>query len=252
MLSLAVIPGQAASERAATVLVVDDDAKLGELVAEYLGNEGFRVEVEGDGERAVARILSKQPDVVVLDAMLPGTDGFDVCRRVRDRFPGRIVMLTARGEEIDEVLGLELGADDYLAKPVRPRVLLTRIRSLLRRSPAGGGGAGSQAAAAQQAAAVTSGGLCVDPASRRATADGVELDLTTGEFDLLYFLASHRGETVTRDAIYRGTRGIEYDGLDRSVDLCVARLRKKLGDDGRRPRWIKSVRGVGYHFVADL
>jgi two-component system response regulator RstA len=223
-------------------LVVDDDAKLAGLVAEYLRGAGFAVGVEHDGLAAERRILAESPDVVVLDVMLPGADGFEVCRRVRDRFAGAVIMLTARGEEVDEVLGLELGADDYLAKPVRPRVLLTRVRALLRRREPG---------PAHAVAPVAAGGLRIDPRNRRATLDGTEVSLTTGEFDLLYFLASRSGQTVSRDTIYRALRGVEYDGIDRSIDLCVARLRKKLGDDARHPQRIKSVRGAGYLYAPD-
>ena len=223
------------------VLIVDDDERLAELVREYLEGEGFSVEIVGDGSDAVGKILHGRHDLVVLDVMLPGVDGFEICRRVREGFRGMILMLTARGEEIDEVLGLELGADDYLSKPVRPRLLLLRIRALLRRSnrPADGG-------------VIELGELRLAPGTRSVALDGTEIDLTTGEFDLLQFLAERRGRTVTRDEIYRGLRGIEYDGLDRSIDLCITRLRRKLSDDGKHPRWIKSIRGAGYLLASGI
>ncbi len=219
---------------AANLLLVEDDAKLAGLVEEYLVKEGFSVRVESRGDAAIARILAEQPDLVILDVMLPGADGFEVCRRVRNAYRGGILMLTARGEEIDEVLGLELGADDYVAKPVRPRLLLTRIRTLLRRGRR------------------PTTGLAIDPGSRSVQLDGNEVELTSGEFDLLAYLANRRGQTVGREELYRSVLGMEFDGLDRSLDLRIARLRKKLDDDGKHPRWIKSVRGVGYLLVSDL
>lgn len=232
----------AAGSEPPRLLVVDDDPKLAGLVAEYLEREGFVVSTEGSGGRAVERIVNEHPDVVILDVMLPGIDGFEVCRRVRTRYQGLILMLTARGEEIDEVLGLESGADDYLAKPVRPRLLLTRIRALLRRI----GGAGRDDEGDGPEAPIDCGSLRVDPANRRATVDDRDLELTTAEFDLLACLAQRAGRVVSRDELYRRLRGIEYDGLDRSIDLCVARLRKKVEADPPHPKWIKSVRGTGY------
>jgi len=221
------------------ILIVEDDPKLARLVQEYLQSNGFQVAIEPRGDRAPGRILAELPDLVILDLMLPGLDGLQVCREVRPRFPNPILMLTARGDEVDEVVGLELGADDYLAKPVRPRLLLARINALLRRLPTPGGGAET----------ITLGSLVVEPASRRTTLDGQELDLTTAEFDLLLYLARHVGVPVTREEIYRELRGIEWDGLDRSIDLRITRLRRKLGDDGRNPQQIKSVRGTGYVLV---
>lgn len=222
------------------ILIVDDDERLAGLVKEYLEGEGFAVDVIGDGSAAVPVVLRGGADLVVLDVMLPGIDGFEICRRVRVGYRGMILMLTARGEEIDEVLGLELGADDYLSKPVRPRLLLTRIRALLRRSER-----------AMEGEAIDLGGLRLEPGKRTVLKGEEEIELTSGEFDLLQFLAERRGKTVTRDEIYQGLRGIDYDGLDRSIDLCVTRLRRKLNDDGKHPRWIKSIRGVGYLLASE-
>lgn len=221
------------------VLIVEDDPRLAELVREYLRDNGFEVAIEPHGDVAVARITETHPDVVILDLMLPGLDGLEICRRVRPTFDGAILMLTARGDEIDEVVGLELGADDYLAKPVRPRVLLARLNSLLRRHR-------PISAGEDEGDAMHVGALTIIADSRVARLDGELLDLTTAEFDLLLLLAGHAGEVLPRDEIYRELRGIEYDGLDRSVDLRVVRLRKKLGDDARQPRLLKSVRGIGY------
>ncbi len=229
------------------ILVVEDDLKLANLVKEYLENHGYDVAIEGRGDRAVERILGERPDVVVLDLMLPGQDGFSICRAIREEFPNPILMLTARGDEIDEVMGLELGADDYVVKPVRPRILLARIQNLLRRVP--------QSVAEEATEAhpnrVRIGELEVDTTSRRVFVDQVEVEFTTAEFDLLWLLASHAGSVLSREVIYRELRGIEWDGMDRSVDLRVARVRKKLGDDAKHPRLIKSVRGAGYLMVVD-
>ncbi|NNC90433.1 MAG: response regulator transcription factor [Akkermansiaceae bacterium] len=221
-----------------TILIVEDDEKLAALVAEFLGKEGFAVETVHRGDEAVPRILNDGPDLVILDLMLPGMDGFEVCKQVREQFAGFILMLTARNEDVDEILGLELGADDYVTKPVRPRVLVSRIRALLRRHP--------EAPATDPGEPIRIGTLRIDPANRTVTQGEHAVDLSSGEFDLLIYLARRPGQTITRDALYRDVRGIEYDGLDRSIDLRVARLRKKLGDDAKHPARIKSVRGEGY------
>ncbi|TNF22973.1 MAG: response regulator [Deltaproteobacteria bacterium] len=238
------------NETQARVLLVEDDVRLAELVSEYLTENGFEVAIEPRGDTAVDRILEEAPDLVVLDLMLPGLDGLEVCRRVRSSFDGGILMLTARGDEIDEVVGLEIGADDYLPKPVRPRLLLAHLSALLRRvRTAIAADDADWHAAAQPATgedAIKVGPLAIDPRTRNATMRGEVLDLTTAEFDLLLLLAQNAGEVLTRDQIYLELRGIEYDGLDRSVDLRVTRLRRKLGDDARNPELLKSVRGVGY------
>ncbi|MBC8352812.1 MAG: response regulator transcription factor [Planctomycetes bacterium] len=225
------------------ILLVEDDAPLASMVADFLAPQGFDVAIEGRGDAAVARILSEQPDVVVLDVNLPGLDGLSVCRAVRAQYRGAIVMLTARGEEIDEVLGLEVGADDYLAKPVRPRALLARLRTHLRRSTATN--------AAELGQPITVGSLVVDASRRSVEIEGVELDLTSAEFELLQFLAENAGRTVSRNDIYQHIHGMKFDGLDRSIDLRISRLRKKVGDDPAKPKRIKSVRGVGYILASD-
>jgi len=230
-----------------TILLVEDDALLADLVSEYLIKNGMQVDIEPRGDNAVGRILDVQPDVVVLDLMLPGLDGLEVCRQVRPAFPGGILMLTARGEDIDEVVGLEVGADDYLKKPVKPRVLLARLHALLRRlNTLGAATAPASSSPPADGSRVSVGGLDIDQRSRAASMNGAPLNLTTAEFDLLFYLASHAGETLTREQIYQDVRGIAYDGLDRSIDLRVARIRKKLGDDAKQPELLKSVRGVGY------
>jgi len=218
------------------ILLVEDDVSLAAMVADYLVPHGFDVAIEGRGDAAAERILRENPDAVLLDVNLPGLDGFSICKLVRQDYRGAIIMLTARGEELDEVLGLEAGADDYLAKPVRPRALLARLRSHLRRATP----------TDQAAQPIVVGSLVVDPARRSVEVSGVAIDLTTAEFDLLHYLAGRAGQTLSRSEIYEEIHGMKYDGLDRSIDLRVSRLRKKIGDDPVRPQRIKSVRGVGY------
>lgn len=222
-----------------SILLVEDDAKLSRLIQEYLQDNGFRVDIQSDGNGAAERIRSENPDLVILDIMLPGMDGLTICENVRPDFAGPILMLTARGEEIDEVIGLERGADDYLAKPVSPRRLLARVNALLRRTQD------------PESTRIQLGSLIIDNRNRVASFDQKPLELTTAEFDLLWYLARQAGQVIERERIYRDLRGIEYDGLDRSIDLRITRLRKKLGDDGKNPKLIKSVRGVGYLMAAD-
>jgi len=223
------------------ILLVEDDAPLAAMVADFLSPHGFDVSIEGRGDTAVERIIEENPDAVILDINLPGLDGFSVCKAVRLDYRGAIIMLTARGEEVDEVVGLEVGADDYMAKPVRPRALLARLRTHLRRvTPA-----------EQASKPITVGSLVVDAARRSVEIDGVTVDLTTAEFDLLNLLTRHAGQTLSRNDIYQRIHGMKYDGVDRSIDLRVSRLRRKLGDDPAKPRRIKSVRGVGYMLTVD-
>lgn len=222
------------SAMGAHILVVEDDERLASLLAELLTQAGYQVDLESRGDLAIDRIRDAQPALVLLDVNLPGTDGFSVCRAVRDSYPGRILILTARGEEIDEVVGLELGADDYMAKPVSPRRLLARVKALLRRPDAG------------TTAIIRNGPLVIDPQSRSVRLSDQTLTLSTAEFELLLLLAQRLGEVVSREDIYRALRGVEYGGLDRSIDLRISRLRKHLGDNPRRPTWIKTVHGVGY------
>lgn len=223
------------------ILLVEDDASLAAMVADFLSPHGFDVSIEGRGDVAVARITDENPDVVLLDVNLPGLDGFSICRSVRSRYRGAIIMLTARGEEVDEVLGLEAGADDYLAKPVRPRALLARLQTHLRRATP----------AEQASQPIVVGSLVVDAGRRSVEIDGLAVGLTTAEFDLLSLLARHAGQTLSRNDIYQEIHQMKYDGLDRSIDLRISRLRKRLGDDPAKPRRIKSVRGVGYMLAVE-
>lgn len=224
------------------ILLVEDDERLAELTAEYLRRNDLDVTIEGRGDSAETRILAEQPDLVILDVMLPGKDGFEVCRAVRPHYRGVILMLTARDEDFDQILGLEMGADDYIAKPVQPRLLLARIKALLRRFP---GPAESGPASNEER---IFGQFRISQATRTATLAGQGIDLTTAEFDLLWLLACHAGNVLSRDDLLQELRGIGFDGLDRSIDARISRLRKKLNDDPENPTRIKTVRGKGYLF----
>lgn len=235
-------------EQGSRILIVEDDERLATLTKDYLESNGLSVSIEGDGSRAIERIKNEQPDLVVLDLMLPGEDGLAVCRIVRPYYKGPILMLTARTEDLDQVLGLEMGADDYVAKPVRPRVLLARIRALLRRA--------ADIAAPQEGGdsehRLTFGQLVIDSAMREAWLAGESIDLTSAEFDLLWLLSSNAGRVLTREEIFNKLRGIEYDGQDRSFDVRISRIRPKVGDDPVNPKRIKTVRSKGYLFVKEI
>ena len=219
------------------LLLVEDDLPLANMVRDFLVEQGFSVTIETDGRRAVEAIERQNYDAVVLDIGLPGMDGFEVCRSVRPTYAGPIIVLTARGEEIDEVIALEVGADDFMAKPVRPRALLARLKVHLRRG---------DALAPTDMEAVVVGDLRIEESSRNVTVAGEVIELTTAEFELLLYLARRAGTVVERKSVYIDLLEIPYDGLDRSIDLRISRLRKKLNDDPHQPARIKSVRGVGY------
>ncbi|MFK7731673.1 MAG: response regulator [Pseudomonadales bacterium] len=225
------------------VLLVEDDERLANLIQEYLTKHGFLVRVQGRGDLAVADILESKPDLLVLDIMLPGIDGLEVCRRVRQQFTAPILMLTARDEDIDQIVGLELGADDYINKPVQPRLLLARIKAHLRRA--------STAHPTFDQESLSFGTLHLDLVSRETQLNNQNIELSTNEFDVLALLASNAGKVLDRDTILQAIRGIEYDGIDRSVDIAVSRLRRKLGDEAQPAKRIKTVRNKGYLFVAD-
>jgi len=220
-----------------TVMLVEDDPELAEIVRDYLTVNGFSVSIESRGDRASERIVHEAPDLVVLDVNLPGMDGFAVCKKVRSQYQGAIVMLTARIEEIDEVLGIEVGADDYLTKPVRPRALLARLRAHLRKGPTQG---------SETEISIQAGGLEIFPSRRHVELRGVQVELTSAEFDLLTYLAQRAGKTVSRSELYENLHSEIYDPQDRSIDLRISRLRRKLGDNQTNPTRIKSVRGTGY------
>jgi two-component system OmpR family response regulator len=226
-----------------TALLVEDDARLAALTREYLEGHGVVVTVASDGRRGLAEALAHRPDVVLLDLMLPELHGLEVCRQLRARSDVPIIVLTARGEEADRVMGLELGADDYLAKPFSPRELLARIRAVVRRA---------RGRAGPSLEVLTVGELVVDPGARRATYGGRELPLTGYEFTLLEALAKRAGRVLSREQLMEMAKGTAEESFDRSIDVHVSRLRNKLGDDPKRPRLLKTVRGVGYLLAADL
>ena len=230
------------------ILLAEDDARLSALIQEYLQKQAMAVSIEHRGDLACDRILKESPDLVILDLMLPGMDGLEVCKAVRPQYAGPIMMLTARDEDIDQVVGLEIGADDYVTKPVQPRVLLARIRALMRRFS---NTASIQLAQQSEKTEYSYGYFTISASAREARLHDEVLDLTTNDFDLLWLLASNPGKIFTRDAILESLRGIDYDGIDRSVDIRVSRLRKKLGDDTSHPLRIKTIRGKGYLFVKE-
>ncbi|MGM0434043.1 MAG: response regulator [Pseudomonadota bacterium] len=243
------------TSEASRVLIVEDDERLAELTRDFLEKNGLVVSLETNGAHAVERIRDETPDLVVLDLMLPGEDGLAICRRVRPFYNGPILMLTARTDDLDQVLGLEMGADDYMSKPVRPRVLLARIRALLRRiseSSAQAAGDSAQSGSDDVPERLVFNNLVVDHSMREAWLDDESIDLTSAEFDLLWLLASSAGRVLSREEIFTSLRGIEYDGQDRSIDVRVSRIRPKIGDDPVHPRRIKTVRSKGYLFVRDV
>jgi len=217
------------------ILVVDDEAPIRELVRGYLEREGFEVEAATDGLAAVDAARASAPDVIVLDVMLPGLDGIEVCRRIRAFSDAYVLMLTARGEEIDRIVGLTVGADDYLVKPFSPRELVARVRALLRR-PRG----------AADVRSTTPVGFEIDESRRVVRIDGAPVALTSLEFDLLAVLARDPGIVIGRQALLDRVWGPEFVADDHLVDVHIANLRRKLGDDPARPRFIETVRGVGY------
>lgn len=230
-------------EHTPRVMIVEDDERLALLTRDYLVANGLDVSVVSNGNEAIRRIPAEEPDLVVLDLMLPGADGLTVCREVRKSFRNPILMLTARSDDMDQVLGLEMGADDYVPKPVKPRLLLARIRALLRRVE------GEMEAVPQR---LEFGHLVIDNGAREVLLDGESVEMTSAEYDLLWLLASNAGRVLSRELIFEKLRGIQYDGQDRSIDVRISRIRPKIGDDPDNPKRIKTVRSKGYLFVADL
>ncbi len=219
------------------LLIVDDDERLNELLTTYLSRLGFSVRAVTHPEAALRILKSDDPDLVILDVMLPGMDGFAVCRKIRETSRIPIVMLTARGDVMDRVVGLEIGADDYLPKPFEPRELVARVQAVLRR----------QSVVPEET--LRKGPLTVNWAARSARLRGRELALTTAEFDLLALMVRNHGRVLSRERIMDETRGVDWEAFDRSVDVLVSRLRQKLGDDPRKPGMIRTIRGAGYMFI---
>ena len=232
------------------IVLVEDDEKLATLVQSFLQQNSFNVTVISDGEFAVEQILELQPDLLLLDIMLPNKDGFTICRELKGRFVNPILFLTAKESSIDHVMGLEMGADDYIIKPVDPHVLLARVNLILRKRNE------------QKETSLNSGlsnhdhqmnfgQLHIDKRSRSVKLNDQSIDLTSHEFELLWLLANHAGEPQSRESIHQTMIGREYDGLDRTVDVRVSRLRKKLQDDNQKPFRIITVWGKGYMFCPD-
>jgi DNA-binding response OmpR family regulator len=228
--------------RDASILLVEDDLRLAELVSRYLSNQGFRMAIIGRGDQVAEYVERDNPDLVILDLGLPGEDGFTVCRQLRPGYTNPILILTARDNDIDHVLGLELGADDYVIKPVEPRVLLARIDVLLRRS---------RPAPMPSGRLVRFGRLSINLSSRSVKFDGKSIPLSRNEFDLLAHLAAHPGEVQSREILFKTLYHRDYDGVDRMLDIRISRLRRKLDDDADNPERIKTIWGRGYLFVPD-
>jgi two-component system response regulator RstA len=222
------------------ILLVDDDIELTQLIGQYLHSNGYEVECIHQGDNITTTLDSFQPDVIVLDLMLPGIDGLTICKNIRDSFHGAIIMLTALGDDIDEVTGLEVGADDYLAKPIKPRVLLAHIRAQMRRQ--------NNIQQKPNNLSINCYGkkITLDASNRTVINETNEVQLSSAEFDLLWLLALNVGTITKREYLHEKIFRLPYDGIDRSIDLRISRIRKKLNDDPKEPQIIKTVRNVGY------
>lgn len=225
------------------MIIVEDDLKLQQMLKDYFVAQDFEVTALDDGSDAVQTILDDQPDIVLLDLMLPVTDGLTICRQTRTLFKGKILMLTASDDDFDHVAGLETGADDYVTKPIKPRVLLARVRSLLRRQE-------TNTPLVDDSNSLQFDQLTLKNTYKKCELSGVVLSLTDSEFDLLWLLASNPDTPLSRDYLTQTLRGIEYDGIDRTIDNKVVRLRKILGDDKAPAEKIQTIRGKGYLFVS--
>ena len=225
-----------------TILVVDDEPKIVQLARDYLEKSGFKVLTSGDGQQALAITRQERPDLIVLDLMLPGMDGLDVCRAIRRESDVPIIMLTARAEETDQLIGLELGADDYITKPFSPRALVARVRALLRRT---------QGNLLQQET-IRIGDLELDLQRKQLNLKGEIIHLTRSEFLLLETLAKHPGQPLSREQLLERLHGVVFDGVDRSVDSHIKNLRRKIEPDPADPIYIQTVYGFGYKFQGDI
>jgi len=238
-------------ENKAHILLVEDDIPLAEWVCDYLRLREFTVTHTTRGDEAVNLILELNPDIVLLDGMLPGLDGLEVCKQVRGQFSNAIIMITARDEEVDEVLGLEMGADDFLVKPIRARALLTRINLFLKRQQQFKTLSDATQEVSVQAKELVFGELTINRQTQVVTLASEIINVSSKEFELLWVLANKAGEVISRSQLVSELRGFDYDGFDRSIDIRVSKLRKKLGDDSGSPSRIKTVWGKGYLFVKD-
>lgn len=233
---------QLMAENYARILHVEDDLSLAQWVTEYLQTNGFSVDHLSRGDQVVQKVSNHQYDLILLDVMLPGLDGIEVCRNLRQFSQVPIIMMTAKADEFDEVIGLEVGANDYVIKPVRPRALLARIKSVLRNR---------DSASVKNSQELVFGKLQINQEFKRVVYDGTEVELTSSLFALLWLLASHAGTVMSREHVFQTLKGREYDGLDRRFDVLVSTLRKKLGDNPQQPKRIKTIWGKGYLFIAD-
>lgn len=222
---------------ATRVLIIDDDERLNTLLTEYLARFGYSVRTAARPTAGLRALKADPPDLVILDVMLPEMDGLAVCKKIRETSRVPVIMLTARGDVSDRIVGLELGADDYLPKPFEPRELVARIQAVLRRG------------VTDEADVIRAGSVEVNWTTRTASVDGRQIALTTAEFELLGFFVRHSGRVLSRERIMEGTHDINWAAFDRSIDVLVSRLRQKLGDDPRHPAFIRTVRGVGYSFA---
>ena len=227
------------------LILVEDDARLSKLIADFLGQNNMNVTVLAEGSALVETVTNHIIDLVILDIMLPGKDGFELCQELRKHYTGPVIFLTAKDDDISQVLGLEMGADDYVLKPVEPRVLLARIHALLRRiKPA-------TTPSPQREETLQFGQLHINHKARTVNLKGVDITLTSHEFDMLWLLAKNASSVVSRETLYEQIIGREYDGLDRSADVRISRLRKKLHDNAKSPYRIKTIWGKGFYFVAE-
>ncbi len=222
------------------LLLVEDDAKTVRLLTQYLAQFGYDIRSAREPEHALRLLGQFKPDLIILDLMLPQMDGLELCRLVRRTSETPIIMLTARGDVNDKIVGLEMGADDYMPKPFEPRELLARIRTILRRTRK-----------RVTNSVIRSGDLIIDVNAQSVLSDAGDLDLTTREFELLLYFVRNRGRVLTRESLMDEVRGVDWDAFNRSVDVLISRLRQKLGDDPRNSRYIKTVWGSGYKFIAD-
>lgn len=234
--------------RKINLLLVEDDVRLAELIQDYIEQQGFKVRLQHRGDSAVAEFQPEITDIVILDLMLPGMDGLQVCQQIRKVFDGPLLILTAKNSDIDHVMGLELGADDFVTKPIEPPVLLARLRALMRRYHRS---SNNNPESLEQIHELHFGNLYINRNAQQVSLEQVSIDLTTQEFALLWLLAENAGKILSRDQIFVHMRGIEYDGMDRSVDVRISHLRKKLQDNADQPKRLKTVWGKGYLFVAE-
>ncbi|WP_326849243.1 response regulator [Alteromonas sp. a30] len=229
------------------VFLVEDDLALADLVKDYLSMQGFDVSMEHKGDNALEAILREKPDLVILDIMLPGKNGLDICRELRGQTDVPVIMLTARTDEIDQIVGLEVGADDYICKPVQPRLLLARVNALLRRTTPPVDAHNKDVNRGE----FRFGNLSINKIKQEVFIGDEVIELTTNELELLCLFASQADQVMSRDDLLNNLRGFGYDGLDRTVDMLVSRLRKKLKDSSSKPQKIKTVWKKGYLFVSD-